>query len=69
MGPDVPKNPARDTQLKELRKKLADLDATLPPYTQAMTVAVNRTAAKPYIAVGGDFKTKGAEVEPGVPPS
>jgi hypothetical protein len=67
MGPDVPKNPARDTQLKELRKKLADLDATLPPYTQAMTVAVNRTAAKPYIAVGGDFKTKGAEVEPGVP--
>jgi Protein of unknown function (DUF1549)/Protein of unknown function (DUF1553) len=66
-GPDVPKDKARDAQLKELRKKVADLDATLPPYTQAMAVQVNTTAAKPYIAVGGDFRTKGAEVEPGIP--
>ncbi|HYP08161.1 MAG TPA: DUF1549 and DUF1553 domain-containing protein [Bryobacteraceae bacterium] len=54
MGQYVAKIPGREDQLKELRRKLNELHATLPPYTQAMAIAVNTSAPKP-------------EVEPGVP--
>ena len=67
MGPVFSKDKAVAERLKEAREKLAKLDATLPPFTQAMAVAVNTSAAKPYIATGGDFRVKGPEVTPGLP--
>src|SRR6478609_8957723 len=54
-------------RLKELREKLAKLDAGFTPLTHAMTVAVDPKAAKPYIALGGDYRSKGVEVTPGLP--
>jgi uncharacterized protein DUF1553 len=54
-------------RLKELREKLAKLDAGFTPLTHAMTVAVDPKAPKPYIALGGDYRSKGAEVTPGLP--
>ena len=52
---------------KELREKLAKLDASFTPLTHAMTVAVDTKAPKAYIALGGDYRSKGAEVTPGLP--
>ena len=66
-GPDIKKDKARDDKFKECREKLAKLTAELPPFTQAMAVNVDKTAPKAYIALGGDYRTKGPEVEPGVP--
>jgi len=66
-GPDIKKDKPREEKLKQAREKLGKLDATLPPFTQAMAVAVDKSAPKAYIALGGDFRAKGAEVEPGVP--
>ena len=66
-GPDIKKDKARDDKFKECREKLAKLTAELPPFTQAMAVNVDKNAPKAYIALGGDYRTKGPEVEPGVP--
>jgi mono/diheme cytochrome c family protein len=53
--------------VKEAKEKLEKLDASFTPLTHAMTVVEDVTAPKTYIAVGGDYRTKGPEVEPGVP--
>jgi hypothetical protein len=66
-GPDIKKDKAREDKIKECREKLAKLTAELPPFTQAMAVTVDKTDPKAYIALGGDYRTKGPEVEPGVP--
>jgi hypothetical protein len=53
--------------IKEAREALAKLDATFTPLTHAMTVVEDAAAPKAYLAVGGDYRTKGPDVEPGVP--
>jgi hypothetical protein len=66
-GPEIAKDKPRNEKLKELKGKIAKLDAGFTPLTHAMTVAVDTTAPKPYIALGGDYRSKGAEVTPGLP--
>ncbi|HYI93754.1 MAG TPA: DUF1549 and DUF1553 domain-containing protein, partial [Bryobacteraceae bacterium] len=66
-GPQVKKDKAQDDKLKEVREKLSKLTAELPYYSEAMAVKVDNTAAKPYIAQGGDYRSKGPEVQPGLP--
>ncbi len=66
-GPQVKKDKAQDDKLKEVREKLSKLTTELPYFSEAMAVKLDKTAAKPYIAQGGDYRSKGPEVEPGLP--
>ena len=66
IGPDITKDKARDDAAERVaRRSSRSSTPSLPPFTQAMAVAVDTTAPKTYIALGGDYRTKGAEVEPG----
>lgn len=67
IGPDFNRNKELSAKLKECREKLAKLDATLPPLTEAMAIAEDGTAPRMYIAQGGDYKTKGPEVDAAPP--
>jgi hypothetical protein len=58
---------AKLKQVKDAREKLAKLDSSFTSLTQAMTVVEDPAAPKAYIAQGGDYRTKGPEVDPGVP--
>jgi mono/diheme cytochrome c family protein len=66
-GPEYGKQPAVSTCLKDARDQLTRLASSYTPITQAMAVSKNPTAPKAYLAIGGDYKSKGATVEPGVP--
>ncbi|MBC7927694.1 MAG: DUF1553 domain-containing protein, partial [Bryobacteraceae bacterium] len=67
VGPEVKRDKELTEKLKEAREKLAKLDASLPPFAEAMAIAEDGTPAKMYIAQGGDYKTKGSEVEAAPP--
>jgi mono/diheme cytochrome c family protein len=54
-------------QMKELRIKLDALNKTLPQLTQAYVIEDDPIRPVTHIAVRGDFKNEGAEVEPGTP--
>ena len=66
-GPETKKGSEREKAIKEARDKIAKLNEGFTPLTHAMTVVEDRAAPKTYIAVGGDYRSKGSEVEPGVP--
>lgn len=66
-GPAINKDKPRNDRFKEAREKLKKLDADFPHLTQAMAVKMDRSAEKAYIALGGDYRSKGQEVTPGVP--
>ncbi len=67
IGPDFNRDKDLTAKLKECREKLTKLDSTLPPLTEAMTIAENGKPPKMYIAQGGDYKAKGDEVDAAVP--
>ena len=58
---------AKIDKLKELRKKLEELNATLPPISQAPVMTDDPGTPPTQIRVRGDWKTKGIEVDSGVP--
>jgi cytochrome c553 len=58
---------AKIEKLKELRKKLNDLNATLPPISQAPVMTDDPATPPTQIRVRGDWKQKGIAVESGVP--
>lgn len=58
---------AKIERLKELRKKLNELDAALPPLSQAPVMTDDPAAPPTQIRVRGDWKNKGIVVESGVP--
>ena len=60
---------AKIDKLKELRKKLIELNATLPPLSQAPVMTDDPSTPPTRIRVRGDWKSKGIEVESGVPAS
>lgn len=66
-GPDIKKDKEHEAKLKEAREKLSKLNEMLPVFTEAMAVRTDPEAAKPYIALGGDYRSKGSEVQPGLP--
>ena len=63
--PDIDKDKPAKEKLKEARKKLEALEAALPPYAQAPTMAEITNPPEMHIATGGDFRVPGATVEPG----
>jgi cytochrome c553 len=54
-------------KMKELRTKLAALDKTLPTITEAYTMQDDPIQPVTHIALRGDYKNEGAEIEPGTP--
>ncbi len=58
---------AKIDKLKELRKKLTELNATLPVFSQAPVMTDDPTTPPTPIRVRGDWKSKGITVESGVP--
>lgn len=64
-GPDYARNKEVIAKLKELREKLNALNAETPKLTQAYTLMENPQARPVRLAVRGDFKQPGIEVQPG----
>ncbi len=54
-------------KIKELRSKLDALDKSLPRLTQAYTIQDDPVLQTTHIALRGDYKQEGPEVEPGTP--
>jgi hypothetical protein len=52
-------------KVREVRTKLNDLLAKLPPLSYAPVLLENDTPPKTYIHVKGDWRDRGAEVQPG----
>jgi hypothetical protein len=67
VGPEFNRNKELVAKLKECREKLSKLDATLPPFTEAMAIAENGAPPRMYIAQGGDYKTEGPQVDAAPP--
>ncbi|MBC8166038.1 MAG: PSD1 domain-containing protein [Bryobacteraceae bacterium] len=62
IGPDFTRDTELAGRLKEVRQRLAAIDPPLAPITEAMAVKADGNPAKMYIALGGDYKSKGPEV-------
>ncbi|MGH9630593.1 MAG: PSD1 and planctomycete cytochrome C domain-containing protein [Bryobacteraceae bacterium] len=63
-GPEYSKDESVEACIKEARGRLADLDGSFTPLTQAQTVAKD-PGVKTHIALGGDYRSPGIEVQPG----
>ena len=66
-GPANAKNLTVTGRLKELRAKLEDLDAALPPFSQAQAITDTLKAVPTHIHLRGDYRQNGPEVQPGTP--
>jgi hypothetical protein len=62
-GPNTPKETA--ASIKEVRKKLTDLEAALPHYTQAQAMRQDPDNPPSFIHIKGDPKEVGEQVHPG----
>ncbi len=67
LGPDFNRDKELVARIKELRKKLDELEQSTPSLTQAYVIRESNTPVKTVIAVRGDYKRAGVEVEPGTP--
>lgn len=63
LGPDNNRDKELVAKIKELRTKLNELDAATPKLTQAYIIEESKTPVKTTIAVRGDYKRPGIEVE------
>jgi hypothetical protein len=59
-----PKQHCTDLKVGEVRKKLDDWRAAMPPYAYAPVLLENDTPPKTYIHVKGDWREHGEEVNP-----
>jgi hypothetical protein len=62
-----PKEHCDELKVREVRQKLNDLIAKLPPISYAPVLLENDTPPKTYIHVKGDWRQHGEEVQPGTP--
>jgi len=51
----------------ELKKKLRELDETLPPFSGAQVIHIERNPRRSHVFLGGSYKTPGIEVEKATP--
>ena len=51
----------------KLREKLRELDKSLPPFSEAQAIHVERTPRKSYVFLRGSYNEPGIEVDPGTP--
>jgi hypothetical protein len=63
--PDLDKDKAAKSKMKEVREKLEALEATLPAFAQALTMAEMANPPEAHIALAGDFRAPGDKVDPG----
>nr|MCU0245757.1 DUF1549 and DUF1553 domain-containing protein [Bryobacter sp.] len=68
-GPDLSRDKGTAEHFKSLRGHLAALNRTLTPLTQAYVMEEDPQAGKTFIAVKGDYKRPGVEVQPATPAS
>ncbi|MFN8007311.1 MAG: PSD1 and planctomycete cytochrome C domain-containing protein [Terriglobia bacterium] len=66
-GPDIEKDKAQREKFKELQKKLEDLDRSYPALSQAFVISQNPEPVKTFIAIRGDYRRAGIEVQPEIP--
>jgi len=64
LGPDLPRDKPLLDRIKVLRGKLAELARPLPRYSHAYAVREAPAAKPTFIAVRGDYKRPGVEVQP-----
>jgi hypothetical protein len=62
-----PKPYCAELKLPELRAKLNELNAKIPPFSYAPVLLENDTPPKTYVHIKGDWRDRGEEVEPGTP--
>jgi cytochrome c5 len=67
IGPDFSKDKDLAAKLKEARTKLDALDAEYPRLTEAAILQDSPGAGPQHIAIRGDYKQPGTQVEPGTP--
>lgn len=67
IGPEFNRDKPLVERLKEAREKLTKLDASFTPLTEANTIRGNGNPPRTYLAFGGDYKTKGDDIDSGVP--
>ena len=66
-GPEVDKNEELTERVKKVREQLEELQQQLPSMTCAYTMIERRQPVATHIALRGDWRSPGKEVEPGVP--
>ena len=66
-GPETDKDKPLREKFKDLQKKLQDLEKTTPSLSQASVVLQNPESTKTFIAVRGDYRRAGIEVQPEIP--
>jgi hypothetical protein len=63
-GPDLNKDMLRIACIRDARRQIDEIQAALPPYAQAMTVIEDSQRVPTNIAIKGDYKSPGDEVQP-----
>jgi len=66
-GPENARDKELTGKLKELRAKLTDIKKVVPFLTQAYTIGEHPEHPKTHIAIRGDYRAPGIEVQPGSP--
>lgn len=66
-GPKIAADKTLAAQVKDARDKLDALDKTFPSLSQAYVIEDRSDYGAQHIAIRGDFKNPGDEVQPGVP--
>ncbi|MBI1895109.1 MAG: PSD1 domain-containing protein [Acidobacteria bacterium] len=66
-GPEYSKDAAKKKGIQEARDRITKLKAALPPFTEAMSVVESPDQVKTHVAVRGDYRTPGEEVQAAVP--
>ncbi|MBI3664844.1 MAG: PSD1 domain-containing protein [Acidobacteria bacterium] len=64
-GPEVAKDKPTLEMIRKVREQLKELNRTFPALTQANAIAESPEPVKTYVAVRGDYRQKGLEVQPG----
>ena len=65
-GPAIARDKELTAKFKELREKLGKLNETLPALTEAQILVDDPQSPKTHIAIRGDYRNPGIEVQPGV---
>jgi cytochrome c553 len=63
----VSKERLKDLKIDEVKKKIAELEAALPPLAQAPVIQELREPRQSHVASRGDYREKGIEVRPDTP--
>jgi hypothetical protein len=66
-GPEYSKDKPTADRIRKARDRLRELDQTFPALSQAYTLAESPEPVKTCIAVRGDYRRKGLEVQPNTP--